>query len=81
MALGSHQRSIGKTQVHITPRRIIDAVGPFDLDPCAADPRPWDCAKTNWSERGLDRPWFGFVYENPPFHRYQVGEWVACLAQ
>ncbi len=31
MTLGSHQRTIGATQVHLTPRCIIDALGPFDL--------------------------------------------------
>jgi hypothetical protein len=38
MTLGSHQTSIGKTQVHITPRWIIEVLGLFDLDPAAADP-------------------------------------------
>ncbi len=38
MALGSHQRTIGASQVHLTPRLIIDALGPFDLDPCSVDP-------------------------------------------
>jgi hypothetical protein len=51
------------------------------LDPCAAAPRPWDCAATNWSSHGLDRDWFGCVYLNPPFNRYEVGDWVARLAQ
>ena len=37
MALGSHQTTVGKSQVHITPKFIIDALGPFDVDP-AADP-------------------------------------------
>lgn len=44
MTLGSHQRTIGVSQVHITPRWILDPLGSFDLDPCASDPRPWDCA-------------------------------------
>jgi hypothetical protein len=47
MTLDSHQRTIGATQMHLTPRSIIDALGPFDLDPCAANPRPWDCAAEN----------------------------------
>jgi hypothetical protein len=36
MTLGSHQRTVGKSQTHITPRWIIDRLGPFDLDPAAA---------------------------------------------
>jgi hypothetical protein len=47
MTLGSHQQTVGKSQNHITPRWIIDTLGPFDLDPAAADPRPWPCARTN----------------------------------
>jgi hypothetical protein len=81
MTLGSHQQCVGKTQDHITPRWIIDAVGPFDLDPCAADPRPWDCATVNWTTCGLDRNWVGLVYLNPPFDRYIVGHWIARLAE
>jgi hypothetical protein len=82
MTLGSHQKCVGKSQVHLTPRWIIDALGPFDLDPCAADPRPWDCAKTNYTEAddGLSRPWEGLVWLNPPFNRYEVGRWIARLA-
>jgi len=60
VTLGSHQRTVGLSQNHITPKWIIDATGPFKLDPCAADPRPWDCAETRklWSAadpRGIRR--------------------------
>jgi hypothetical protein len=81
MTLGSHQKSIGDSQNWITPRWIIDAIGPFDLDPCAADPRPWNCAQVNWVIRGLERQWIGFVFLNPPFARYEVGAWIARLAE
>jgi hypothetical protein len=83
MTLGSHQQTVGKSQNHITPRSIIDAVGPFDLDPCAAAPRPWDCAACNYTEAddGLSKPWHGCVYLNPPFDRYQVGDWIRRLAE
>lgn len=59
MSLGSHQTTIGVSQTYITPKWIIDALGPFDLDPCAADPRPWDCAITNVTRNGLQFPWQG----------------------
>jgi hypothetical protein len=83
MTLGSHQTSIGKSQVHITPRWIIERLGPFDLDPCAADPRPWDCAAHNIVERegGLSQPWHGCVWLNPPFDRYEVAKWIGRLAK
>jgi hypothetical protein len=81
MTLGAHQRTIGATQSWITPRWILDALGGFDLDPCAADPRPWDCALTNYTARGLERPWYGRTWLNPPFHRYEVGRWIQKLAE
>jgi hypothetical protein len=81
MTLGSHQQTVGRSQNHITPKWIIDRLGPFDLDPYAADPRPWPCAATNWTTHGLERDWFGFVYLNPPFDQYIVGTWIARLAR
>src|SRR5262249_33494741 len=49
----------------------------------AADPRPWDCAEINWATHGLERPWPRecFIYLNPPFDRYEVGDWIARLAE
>jgi hypothetical protein len=84
MTLGTHQTSVGRSQVHLTPRWILDALGPFDLDPCAAvPPRPWDCARENFTEiaDGLSLPWFGRVWLNPPFDRRAVGQWVQRLAE
>jgi hypothetical protein len=82
MTLGSHQQTVGRSQVHITPHWIIDRLGPFDLDPAAADPRPWDCALNNYTEfdDGLSRPWHGRIFLNPPFDRYAVGGWISRLA-
>jgi hypothetical protein len=61
MTLGSHQASVGKSQNHITPKWLLDRLGVFNLDPCAADPRPWNCATNNFTERdnGLAQPWRG----------------------
>ncbi|OLB76393.1 MAG: hypothetical protein AUI16_08900 [Alphaproteobacteria bacterium 13_2_20CM_2_64_7] len=83
MTLGSHQQTVGRSQVHITPKWIIDRLGPFDTDPCAADPRPWDCAAVNITEKdnGLIRPWRGRVWLNPPFGRYEVAHWISRLAE
>jgi DNA N-6-adenine-methyltransferase (Dam) len=83
MTLGSHQQTVGRSQVHITPKRIIDRLGPFDMDPCAASPRPWDCARVNITEKenGLIQSWHGRVWLNPPFDQYVVRQWIARLAE
>jgi hypothetical protein len=85
MTLGSHQKTIGTSRVHLTPRWIIEALGPFDLDPCAADPRPWDCAEVNLCEAddGLRRAWpaGARTWLNPPFDRYVVARWIGRLAE
>jgi len=82
MTLGSHQRAIGLSQTHLTPRSLLDRLGAFDLDPCAADPRPWDCAKHNlaFADDGLSKRWHGRVWLNPPFDRRVVGTWIGRLA-
>jgi hypothetical protein len=83
MTLGSHQQTVGRSQIHLTPKWVIDRLGPFDTDPCAAEERPWDCAKVNITERdnGLIRAWHGRVFLNPPFDRYEVAQWIARLAE
>lgn len=84
MSLTAHQRQVrGASDVWLTPRSIIDAVGPFDLDPCAApEPRPWPTASVHVVEAadGLSVPWHGFVWCNPPFGP-EVGTWLARLAE
>lgn len=81
MTLGSHQSSIGKSQVAITPRWILDPLGAFDLDPCGNDPRPWDCARHTFTEAddGLKQDWGGRevrAFLNPPFDRRVVGQFI-----
>jgi hypothetical protein len=35
MSIGKHERpNKGATDIWLTPLEIIDALGPFDLDPC-----------------------------------------------
>jgi hypothetical protein len=59
MTLGSHQKTVGDSQNWITPKWIIGPLGPFDLDPAGADPRPWDCANRTLTQNGLSVPWQG----------------------
>jgi hypothetical protein len=38
--MGSHHSAAAGTHVWLTPPHVVDALGPFDLDPCAStDPR------------------------------------------
>jgi hypothetical protein len=60
---------------------MLEALGPFDLDPCAAEHQPWRTARIQYTRRddGLRRPWHGFVWCNPPFGR-GVERWLTRLA-
>lgn len=80
MTMGSHQTPIGKSQVHLTPRWILDPLGSFGFDPCANKIRPWDCAALNYTieDDGLAQEWPGDMsfWLNSPFHRYQIATWL-----
>lgn len=84
MGYGRHERpGKGETDVWLTPPDIIEALGPFDLDPCAAHFlawRPWETAAESWTWGGLDRPWPSekLMWVNPPYS--EVGIWVSRLA-
>jgi hypothetical protein len=61
--IGSHTKpNQGDTNTWLTPEPIVRALGPFDLDPCAApSPRPWDTAKFHIElpKDGLAADWSG----------------------
>lgn len=57
----------GATNVWLTPRWLLDALGPFDLDP-AACPEWFTAVRTfTEAEDGLYREWAGLVWLNPPY--------------
>jgi hypothetical protein len=64
-----------------TPEWVWRELGEIDLDPCAGVDT--FIAKTNWAlergENGLERPWFGFVFCNPPFS--QKERWAQRMAE
>lgn len=56
----------------LTPPEIIDALGPFDLDPCCPPTMPWRTATqmVHWPDDGLKVDWTGKrVWLNPPYGR------------
>ncbi len=62
----------GRTNGHpewLTPREIVEALGPFDLDPCAPTVRPWPTAARHLTieDDGFAAPWVGRVWLNPPY--------------
>jgi hypothetical protein len=80
--IGGHHRAFrGRTDEWLTPPRILSALGPFDLDPCAPISRPWDMAAEHYTieEDGLSQRWRGRVWMNPPYGPELV-KWLARLA-
>ncbi len=71
----------GRTEEWLTPRFILDALGPFDLDPSAPMNRPWDKARRHFTvaQGGLSRRWTGGVWLNPPYGP-QIHLWLKQMA-
>ena len=82
MSMGGHQSARMLKDEWLTPPHILDALGPFDLDPCAPAAPPWATATTRFSlpEDGLSRPWHGRVWLNPPYGRETAG-WMRKMAR
>lgn len=76
----AHQKSIGKNDEWLTPPEIIAALGQFDLDPCSPAVRPWPTAKLHYWQGGLDLPWEGRIWCNPPFNRNSRPTWMEKMA-
>lgn len=78
-----HLPNEGRTSEWYTPRHVFDALAlTFDLDPCAP-PLPaadWIPARDRYSGGGLERPWNGRVWLNPPYGK-EAGAWVRKLAE
>jgi len=65
----------------LTPLHIVEALGPFDLDPCAPVRRPWPTAARHCTveDDGLLQPWNGRVWLNPP-HGADIWKWLNRMA-
>lgn len=62
--------SVGKSDEWYTPPYIFDALKmEFDLDPCSPGAGHWVPAKRVYTKAddGLNQPWSGEVFVNPPF--------------
>lgn len=83
--IGSHQSPRNATDTWLTPPEIIQALGPFDMDPCAApEPRPWETAMKHYTlpQDGLALPWRGRVWLNPPYGNPAiVGPWMRRMVE
>ncbi|MDE2096950.1 MAG: adenine methyltransferase [Patescibacteria group bacterium] len=80
--MSGHHSARSETVEWLTPKELIDALGPFDLDPCAPAERPWPTAKVHYAlpQDGLVKKWRGLVWLNPPYNGNQW-EWLAKLAR
>ena len=81
MSMGGHQSATALKDEWLTPRHVLAALGPFDLDPCAPAVRPWDTAARHYTvmDNGLVQPWEGRVWCNPPYG-LEAAQWLARCA-
>jgi hypothetical protein len=79
-AMTSHERASDGTEEWLTPPAIIQALGAFDLDPCAPVVRPWPTAAQHYTihDNGLMKEWTGRVWLNPPYGDQTV-RWLRRL--
>ena len=82
MNLSGHQSAAMKSDTWLTPPEWIRALGPFDLDPCCPPVMPWPTAAKMLTARedGLQTPWQGRVWLNPPFGN-QAALWLRKMAE
>jgi len=65
----------------LTPKEIVDALGKFDLDPCAPVHRTQDTATNHFStlDNGLTKEWVGRVWLHPPLKNIDL--WIGKMAE
>jgi len=70
------------SDIWLTPPYILEALGKFDLDPCASTDRPWDTAKHHYTKEddGLKHDWAGRIFLNPPYGK-ELKIWLERLAK
>lgn len=82
MAIAGRHLPRAATMDWLTPRSIVDELGPFDMDPCTPHVMPWRTAARMLTsdDDGLKTQWIGRVWLNPPYGR-DIGAWVRKLAE
>jgi len=77
---GIHSAAMQKDE-WLTPPAVIEALGDFDLDPCAPINRPWPTATKHYTvdDDGLMLPWDGRVWCNPPYGQ-ETWRWLDRMA-
>ena len=65
------------TNEWITPKKYIDLLGGFDLDPCSSKYQKVKYAKINYEikDDGLSKEWEGITWMNPPYDR-TIKDWI-----
>ena len=79
---GNTREYQGRTDDWITPQFILEALGPFDLDPCCSATQPWETAENSYTidDDGFNKEWLGRVWLNPPYGP-ETGKWIGKLAE
>ena len=82
--IGGHQNpNRGDTDVWLTPPEMVEALGPFGLDPCCPSEMPWRTASVMVSlpTDGLSLDWscYGLTFMNPPYGP-ETGRWLEKMA-
>lgn len=79
----SFEKSKNSTDEWYTPKEIIDALGEFDLDPCAPMRPLWRTARVmyNKEQDGLKQKWEGRVWLNPPYSRPTIEHFITRMVE
>jgi hypothetical protein len=79
---GHQQPNRGKSDTWLTPPKILQSLGKFDLDPCVPFFMPWQTAERSFTEfeDGLWQQWEGRVWLNCPYGP-ECEQWLEKLAR
>lgn len=77
------ERTANSSDEWYTPKDILDALGEFDLDPCAAVVPLWKTANVQYDkfDDGLSKKWEGRVWLNPPYSRPLIEQFVKRMTE